>query len=194
MQDAARKARNAQRLAELYPAFAARVSAIIASLEADGYRPRIQDGWRSPQSQLEAFNNGNSKLEFGYHNITGADGNPESLAVDLLDDDFPLNSRPDYLLHLAAAAGKVMCQTGIRWGLPDALRAAIDAAIAARNWNARLKIGWDPTHVEPTDVTVAEARAGKRPSDLSEPGQQRRPRRGHVRGAKRPRRPRASRK
>jgi len=183
MQEIARKARNAQRLAELHPAFAARIGTVIASLEADGYRPRIQDGWRSPQAQLDAFNNGNSKLKFGYHNVTGAGGKPESLAVDLIDDDFPLNSRHDYLLHLAAAAALVTCQTGIRWGLPDALRAAIDAAIAARDWNAKLKIGWDPTHVEPTDVTVAEARSGKRPAALAMRGVRRT--RGRTRSIRR---------
>jgi hypothetical protein len=170
MQEAARQARNTQRLAELHPAFATRISAVIASLEDAGYRPRIQDGWRSPQSQLEAFNSGKSKLKFGYHNVTGAGGKPESLAVDLLDDDFPLNSRLDYLLHLAASASAVTCQTGIRWGLPAALCAAIDSALAARDWSAKLKIGWDPTHVEPTDVTVTEARNGKRPAELSSRG------------------------
>jgi hypothetical protein len=164
LKEEARKARNSQKLAELFPTYAARIAAIIASLEADGYRPRIQDAWRSPESQLEAFNKGVSKLKFGYHNVTGPDGRTESLAVDLLDDDFPLNSRLDYLLHLAAAAEKLRCQTGIRWGLPDALRAALDATLAARDWNAKPKIGWDPTHVEPTDVTVSEARAGKRPA------------------------------
>jgi hypothetical protein len=167
MQERARQARNAQRLAELHSAFARRMQRIIAALESDGYRPRIQDGWRSPQSQLEAFERGNSKLKFGFHNATAANGRPESLAVDLLDDDFPLNPRSDYLLHLAAAALATRCQTGIAWGLPTELRRSIATAISNKDWNARLKIGWDPTHVEPADVTVAEARAGKRPTEMA---------------------------
>jgi hypothetical protein len=83
--------------------------------------------------------------------------------VDLLDDDHPLNPGRPYLLKLAAAAEQQQLVTGIRWGLPAALRAAIDDAIATRQWNASVKIGWDPTHVEPTDITVAQARGGVRP-------------------------------
>jgi len=43
------------------------------------------------------------------------------------------------------------------------MRTAIDDAIATADWNANVKIGWDPLHIEPTGMTVAEARAGKRP-------------------------------
>jgi hypothetical protein len=163
MDETARRARNSQRLNELDLVFAGRVAAIIGKLETDGYRPRIQDAWRSPESQLQAFNTGHSKLRFGYHNVTGAGGEKQSLAVDLLDDDFPLNSRSDYLLRLAAIALEHTCQTGILWGLPPALREAVRSAIDRREWNARLKIGWDPTHIEPTDVTVDDARNGARP-------------------------------
>jgi hypothetical protein len=163
MEEAARRSRNAQRIGELDEVFARRVTAIIRSLETAGYRPRIQDAWRSPESQLSAFNTGHSRLRFGFHNVTGPDGEPQSLAVDLLDDDFPLNSRSDYLLRLAAAALAHTCQTGILWGLPPALREGVRSALDQRDWNARVKLGWDPTHVEPTDVTVDEAREGARP-------------------------------
>ena len=40
-------------------------------LEAEGWRPRIQDGWRSIAAQELAFNSGHSKLKFGFHNVTG---------------------------------------------------------------------------------------------------------------------------
>jgi hypothetical protein len=163
MDENARKARNTQRLTELHPTFAERIRSIIAALEAQGFRPRIQDGWRSPADQLKAFNNGNSKLKFGFHNCTGPGGAPESLAVDLLDDDSPLASRREYLLRLAAAAGTVRCQTGVAWGLPAALKQAVFDAVAQGKFNADVKVGWDPTHVEPSDVTVAQAQAGGRP-------------------------------
>lgn len=164
MNEESRRARNAQRLAELHSTYAGRIGRLISQLEAAGYRPRIQDAWRSPESQLAAFEAGTSKLTFGFHNLTTADGRPDSLAVDLLDDDSPLASRTAYLLQLAAAARTVQCQTGIGWGLPQRLRDAVQEAIASGNWNAAVKVGWDPTHVEPADVTLAEARAGKRPS------------------------------
>ncbi len=163
MKEPARKARNIERLATLYPAFAARLSRVIARLESDGLRPRIQDAWRSPQDQKKAFDTGHSKLLFGFHNVTGVNGKPEGLAVDLLDDDAPLAAGTVYTLKLAAAAQAEKLHTGVRWGVPKKLIAAIDEAIAAKRWDAPVKIGWDPLHVEPTGITVAEARAGKRP-------------------------------
>ena len=151
-------------LLELYPTFRVKLAAVIADLESRGLRPRIQAAWRSPGDQLIAFNTGNSKLKYGFHNVTGANGAKESLAVDLLDDDSPLDSRKSYLLQLADAARKQGLLTGIRWGVPAGLIPAIDAAIANQDWQANVKIGWDPTHVEPIGITPTQAKAGMRPS------------------------------
>src|SRR6185295_3239836 len=85
MNESARKARNKQRLGECFPAFAQRVQAVIHDLEAENFRPRIQEAHRSIEDQLLAFKNGNSQVKFGFHNVTGSDGKPEALAVDLLD-------------------------------------------------------------------------------------------------------------
>lgn len=163
MTEQQRNERNAQRLTELYPTFRSRLAAVITELESQELRPRIQDAWRSPEDQLIAFNSGHSKLKYGFHNVTGDDGTKEGLAVDLLDDDSPANEGREYLLRLAATADAQGLTTGIRWGLAPTLRAAIDAAISAQNWNAPVKIGWDPAHVEPTGITPVEAKAGKRP-------------------------------
>lgn len=163
MKEADRRARNAQRMTTLYPTFVARLSAVIKELETGGLRPRIQDAWRSPADQLEAYNAGHSKLKYGFHNVTGPAGEKESLAVDLLDDDAPLNPGTPYVLRLTAAAEKHGLTTGARWGLPIKLQQAIDTAILDKNWDAPVKVGWDPLHVEPTGITVAEAKAGKRP-------------------------------
>lgn len=163
MKEADRQKRNEDRLPQLFPTFRTRMKLVIATLEASGLRPRIQDAWRSPADQKIAFDTGHSKLLFGFHNVTGPGGTPESLAVDLLDDDSPLNIGKPYLLQLAAAAEAAGLVTGIRWGVAKNLIAGIDAAIAAQDWHANVKVGWDPTHVQPTDVTVAEAKAGKRP-------------------------------
>ena len=164
MNETARRQRNTQKLVELYPAFRVRVAAVIQELEGKGIRPRIQDAWRSPADQLIAFNSGHSKLKYGFHNVTGNGGAKESLAVDLLDDDAPLCPSPGYLLQVAAAAQARGLSTGIRWGLPKALATAIDAAIAAKDWQRPVKVGWDPTHIEPLGMTTSEARAGKRPA------------------------------
>lgn len=164
MQEDKRKQRNADRAMELFPTFRARILAVIKDLENAGIRPRIQEAWRSEADQLEAFNSGHSKLKFGFHNVTGANNAKESLAVDMLDDDSPVSPKSEYLLHLAAAAEAHGLTTGVRWGLPTKLQAAIDAAIAAEDWKAPVKVGWDPCHVEPTGLTPKEARdEGKRP-------------------------------
>src|SRR5689334_7167948 len=91
MTEVARKQRNEQRLKECFPAFAARVASVISDLEGQGLRPRIQDAHRTIEDQPKAFNGGFSRVKFGFHNVTAADGTPESLAVDLLDHSHPLN-------------------------------------------------------------------------------------------------------
>src|SRR5262249_42806160 len=118
----------------------------------------------SPEDQLEAFNSGHSKLKFGFHNVTGANGKKEALAVDLLDDSSPLKPGTAYILKVTAAAERHGLTTGARWGLPAKLANAIDAAIAQQDWKAPVKVGWDPVHVEATGLTPKEAEAGDRPT------------------------------
>jgi hypothetical protein len=164
MTDAARRDRNTARLKECYPAFRERVSLILQRMEMRGMRPRIQTAARSPQEQLEAYNRGTSKLKFGFHNVTGLDGRPEALAVDILDDDAPFSSGNEFLIALANEASRVGCVTGIAWGLPEgALKQNLYKAIADNDVRYIGKIGWDPTHVEPLGLTVSRAKAGERP-------------------------------
>ena len=163
MTELQRTKRNEERLLELFPAFSKRLSKVIIELEHMGLRPRIQDGYRSSADQLKAFNNGHSKLRYGFHNVTGLNGVKESLAVDLLDDDKPLNMSVSYLLKIAFVCEKNGLETGIRWGLPNQLKEAINNALAAKNFDAPIKVGWDPTHIQPKEITVAEAKKGKRP-------------------------------
>ncbi|MGO4382497.1 hypothetical protein [Pseudoduganella sp. RAF53_2] len=165
MTEEERIARNQNRLLELFPWFSSRLQFVIADLENAKFRPRIQDAWRSPEDQLKAYNSGHSQLRYGFHNVTGADGSKEALAVDLLDDDFPLSSRSTYLIRLAAAAEKHGLMTGIRFGLQTAkMIQAVDQAILTEQWDAPIKIGWDPTHVQPVGLSPEQARMGKRPS------------------------------
>lgn len=164
MNESDRRKRNADKLAEVFPTVRDRIGKVIATLESQGLRPRIQEAWRSPADQKRARQDGRWKLRFGVYNVTAADGRPESLSVDLVDDDSPLNPGSSFLLYLAAAAESAGLVTGIRWGLPAKPAAAIDRAIAAKDWPAKVRIGWDPTHAQPADVTVAQAKAGKRPA------------------------------
>lgn len=164
MNEAARKERNRERLAECFPAFAQRVEAVIHDLEEEGFRPRIQDAHRTIEDQLLAFQKGNSKVKFGFHNVTGANNKPEALAVDLIDDDHPLDSPRKYLIRLAGIAKVHGVQTGIFFGLPPTLRKGLSKAIDDLNFTTNIKIGFDPTHVEVMGISIAEAKAGKRPT------------------------------
>lgn len=165
MKEAARIDRNKQRLGELFPAFAKRVAAVIKEMESLGFRPRIQDAHRTIADQLKAFNNGFSDVKFGFHNVTGAGGKPESLAVDLLDDDHPLSPTRKYVITLASVAQKQKLHSGIFFRLKTAAeRKALQDAIDKLNFDLRVRIGFDPTHLEPTGLTIAQAKAGARPT------------------------------
>ena len=164
MNEPARKQRNQQRLTECFPKFAQRVAAVISDLETQGFRPRIQDAHRSEADQLIAFKNGFSKVKFGFHNIVGAGGKKESLAVDLLDDDKPLTPSRRYIILLAEAAQNHKLHPGSFFGLPAALRVGLQKAIDDHNFSPTVKIGFDPTHIEATGLSIDEAKAGKRPS------------------------------
>lgn len=172
MTEVDRGIRNQRRLAECDPVFRARLAAILEELEAAGLRPRIQVAYRSPADQAAAVRSGKSKLDWGYHQAQEPDGSPGSLAADVIDDAAPLAPGGPYLLRLAAAARANGCETGIGWyssrTVPDpavraALRARIDVAIAARDWSAPVRVGWDPAHVQVADITIAQAKSGMRP-------------------------------
>lgn len=162
MTEPERRTRNAARLAECWPPFARKVKAIILDLEGHGYRPRAQDAWRAPAAQLEAWYSGHSKLKWGLHNATGPGGIKEALAVDILDDDFPLNPRRSFILRLASSAQAHECKTGVDWGLPAAMRRALQEAITLKHWDYHGKLGWDPLHCE-APISPLLARWGRRP-------------------------------
>jgi hypothetical protein len=161
--EAERKARNTKRLTECNPAFRKKVAAIVADLEGHGLRPRIQEAWRSPARQRQLLADGFTKVRWGMHNATTEDGKPDSLAVDVLDDDAPNKESTRFLLMLASSAHAHGCLTGISWGLSASSRKRIEQAIAERDFQAAIPVGWDPCHVQIDGITVTEARAGKRP-------------------------------
>lgn len=163
MDEVTRKKRNTERLAECHPGFRAPLGRVLAAMEKRGFRPRIQDAWRSQADQLRAFNAGTSKLRYGLHNATGPGGRKEALAADVLDDDHPTAPPLRYLIALAIAAADAGLETGILWGLSAAWIARTSRAIQARNIDANVRVGWDPTHVQVRGFTAAAARAGARP-------------------------------
>lgn len=167
--------RNRTKLQEAHPAFRRALAAVLADLKSDGYRPRIQVCWRSPEDQAAAKASGHSKLSWGYHNATAATGEPEALAADVLDDDRPLDPSRDFIFELARAARRQRLATGIDWGVPTQIRRALNLYIEnsvepGRDWTdadgTPGKIGWDALHVEITGLSLAKARAGVRPVNV----------------------------
>jgi len=155
--------RNQSKLAELHPVFCSKLVTAIQEMEQAGFRPRIQEAWRSPDNQLAAFHAGTSKLKYGFHNITAPDGTKEALAADILDDDHPEDVGQAYILHLAAASLRNGLISGAFFDLTADKIASLYKALVDMNWNAPVTIGWDPLHVQVTGMTVEEAKAGKRP-------------------------------
>lgn len=161
-----RQVRNGERVRQCHPVFRQGVKRVLRLLEQDGYRPRIQDAFRSPELQMAAYQAGRSSLVWGFHNATTPDGQPDALAVDILDDEAPLAPSRRFMLALAIAADRCGLETGICWGLPPELRTALRAAIAARTPDAVVKVGWDPCHVQVAGLSVTEARSGQRPVEV----------------------------
>lgn len=159
---------NKNKLQELYPPLRMRIDAVLKEMEKAGYRPRLQTAWRSMADQLEAYKRGTTRVQFGFHNITGANGVKEALAADIWDDDRLEQVKVDFMLHLAAAAEAQGLRTGIRWDLADEDQKLINLAVKHQVWDAKLRVGWDPLHTEPVGITIQEAKDGKRP-DFSGP-------------------------
>lgn len=163
MTEPARFARNVAKLQECHPVFRNRVAVIIQRMQLRGFRPRIQEAARSPKAQLEAVKKGTSKVTFSFHNATDAQGRPSSWAVDMLDDDSPLDPSLAYVMALAIEARKVKCRTGILFSVSTTHATILNAAISADNVAPAIKkkdIGWDPTHIEPTDLSLVDAKRG----------------------------------
>lgn len=164
MRESDRQKCNQKRLSELHPVFRLKIESIIRVLDRNGFRPRIQEAWRSLEDQQRAFDAGRTELLYGFHNVTAEDGTPEALAVDLLNDDAPMSLNGRYVLQLAAAAEEAGLVTGIRWGLSKESAEVIDEAIAHRNWDAAICVGWDPMHVQMDGITIHEVKSRRRSS------------------------------
>jgi hypothetical protein len=180
MNEKKRKRHNDEKLGELYPTFRDKIRLILTELESEGFRPRIQEAWRSEKDQLKAFNSHFSQVKYGFHNVTASDGTKEALAVDMEDDSL-VNKLPvdydekEFRLRLTAAVQRQGLVSGIFWGLQKSgpedesfARAAIAAivnAITNEDWKARIdNWGWDPKHIQPPDMTPEDARKGMRPT------------------------------
>lgn len=165
-----RQETNEARLKEMWPAFAVKVRAVIKDLEAHGYKPRVQTGWRSPAEQLDKYKKGYSKLKYGFHNVTAKDGTKQSFAFDITEDKpDPWNTTVKaFWLMLASSALAHGLESGAFWGLSKADRNSLQYAINNKNWAYKGRLGFDVAHAE-VDLGVGgltRLKLGWRPKSL----------------------------
>jgi hypothetical protein len=162
--EAERQTNNTANLTECDAEFAVKVRTVLQGLETEGYRPWIRESWRSPLEQERAYLAGRSEIRLGFHNVTGRNGEHRAFAVDVVERMDGARAKPRYAVTLARLASASDLQTGISWGLMDWEQRAVERAVQTQSLpvNEYLKLGWDPCHLEPRNLTLKEAleRAG----------------------------------
>jgi hypothetical protein len=136
---------------DLYPPMAERIDRLFLELVGRGYRPVIRETARSPERQAFYVEKGWSQVAQSFHTVTTDDGEPDALAVDCHDGRFdPDDDRQaGFYRALLQAAPKYGLETG--------------GTFTRRGKWAEFGLGWDPGHVQPMGITVAQAHAGQRP-------------------------------
>ena len=179
MTDKRLKARNTAMLREVYLRLRPPVRRILQGMMRSGWRPRIQQAWRSPAQQRQNLKKKTSKVAWSFHNATDRTGKPEALAVDVIDDKKLYRPPKLFWFHLARLAQKNGMETGIAWGVKgkakrEEIQKAIDFFIVGIDFfivdpkvfaklTKKIRIGWDPGHCQPAGVKLSAARKGWRP-------------------------------
>lgn len=104
-----------KKLASMTPLLRPKVEAVLASLEAQGFQPKIFYGWRSVAVQLQLYKQGNTKVKFGFHNAQNIDGSPNSYAADIIDSRYAWSDKAS-TSGFWAALGKAAKEQGLIWG------------------------------------------------------------------------------
>lgn len=145
--------RSSRDLADLYPTFRRRIDDLLAELHRLGHRPVVRETWRSPSRQAYYLERGWSQVSKSFHTVTGPEGRPEALAIDLHDGRWEPDSDRQLELYraLVQLAPKYDLESGGSW-----------SRRADSKWSA-FDLGWDPGHLEPRNMTIAAAHAGARP-------------------------------
>lgn len=140
MKDPDLLARNERMLTEVWPPLSPKLRAVLRDMQGHGWRPRIQQAWRSPAAQMDAYRKGYSGLKWGLHCVVNDKGGPCSLAADIVSDDNPYEEPAQFLHDLASSAAAHGLTTGLHWTKP-----------------------YDPWHVQPLGITAAAAKRGVKP-------------------------------
>ena len=164
--EARRISQNNSNLAKMSPTMRTKIRAVLSDEEKAGYKPIIDNAvWRSKAEQLALYRKGYSKVTFSFHNASTAQGKADSLAADIVDQRWGWTGMTpkSYWLVQARSARVHGLYSGTHFGLSSANKKKLDAALDARNFGFVGPIGWDPAHVEPTGITLGQARKGIRP-------------------------------
>jgi hypothetical protein len=164
---------NERRIAELHPPLRPKVRAIIKDLEGhkdqDGnpLKPIILEAWRSPTRQRQLLKRRVTTVTWGFHCAVTPTGKPDALAADIVSFPQFWDAPRPFWMKLAAYADAHNLGTGARWFGKKKTSARdlanFNKALANRNWNYQGRVGWDLPHVQANGVSIAQARAGKRP-------------------------------
>lgn len=164
MTEKARELINRRQLTECHPAFQVKVWAILSDLSSHGWLPYVADAWRSPAEQERKYRERTSKVLYSFHNATSHDGNPESLAVDVVDAQWGWRSPKKFWLMLAASAEAHGCASGLYFGLDVADRQTLRRVLQSRQFDDESEWGWDKAHVQfYPNSKLAAVRKGLRP-------------------------------
>ena len=156
LSESQRHTTNEDQLAKCDASFAARVRAVIQDLESHGFKPWVAESWRSPADQAQAFTLGRSEVKAGFHNVVGLHGEPRAFAVDLIDNPLAADPSQEYALRLSSVAHQYNLTTGILWGLSNQERRVVGKAVESPRVRGKVKIGWDPCHLEPADQSLSQ--------------------------------------
>ena len=153
-----RRKRNTDQLKLMAPTVALQVREVLADLEAWGFRPRLQETYRTLAEQRQKFEQGLSRISgAGPHTLVEVVSPsyfvPASRATHVLDDDSPLDPSPKFLASLAISAAKHGLRSGVIFGLEGDHRTKVNSAINQGLFKilAILLVrerGWDPNHIE----------------------------------------------
>ena len=104
---------NLNKLQELFKPFQPKVKLILGEMQSLGWQAIIAQAWRSRAEELADFKAGNSKVRFGFHNVT-INGKKSSMAADITDARFMWNIPQEHPYW--AALGKIAHKYGCFWG------------------------------------------------------------------------------
>ncbi|HKS27092.1 MAG TPA: hypothetical protein VJS44_04705 [Pyrinomonadaceae bacterium] len=157
MNEEQRKAANKERLELIDKTIRGLVLRVIEELEEKGWRPLLaKDVWRSPQRQLELFQQGRSQVRWGFHCAKRSD-KPASLAADIVDADLQWSAVREFWIALGQAAKRYGLNWGGYFGLTKTQRTALSTYLDQPR-GIKMPFGWDVAHVETSALTLKEAR------------------------------------